>query len=187
MKTPLASIATALLVLGCGSGATAVKNLSWRPPPQSASCSEAAPCDNVKRWFAFETRAAGDAAPCQPVPLAGTEAACARALEDQARARAQHLDYFAGLCGESVGVPAPLVFPYLGVPESDRVITCGGKGGIPAFRCRVWEWTWATTSKGGAFLVFLVEPAGGAPGEWVLNSCSHCEAGSSCRDLPFRP
>jgi hypothetical protein len=117
----------------------------------------------------------------------GTEEFCARADQAYAQQHEQHIAYFAGLCGESLGVPALAVFPYMGLPENDKVITCGGKGGIPPFPCRVWEWTWATTSKGGAFLVFFVQPAGGPPGEWVLNNCSYCDAASSCRDVPFRP
>jgi hypothetical protein len=186
MKTPTAPLAVALLLVGCASSATAVKNLSWRPPPESAGCTEVAPCENVKKWFAFETRSAGDLAACLPVLQKGTEETCARAGEAYARTHQQHLDYFASLCAESVGVPTGVVFPYIGVPENDRVITCGGKGGVPAFPCRVWEWTWATTTKGAAFLVFFVQPADGPPGAWVLNSCSYCDAGSSCRDLPFR-
>ena len=187
MKTPLPLLAFALLLAGCGTSSVAVRNLSWKPPPQSAACTEATPCDNVKRWLAFETQSVGDFVACHPVPQKGTEEVCARADEAYARAHQQHLDYFGSLCGESVGVPASVVFPYMGVPENDRNITCGGKGGIPAFPCRVWEWSWATTSQGGAFLVFLVQPAGGAPGEWVLNSCSYCDVNSKCRELPFRP
>jgi hypothetical protein len=187
MKTNLAPIAGALLLLGCASSPTPVRSLSWSPPPQMAGCTEVAPCAEVKAWFAAEMKSAGDAVACHPVPQKGTEEACARADEAQARAHARELDFLAGLCGESVGVPARAVFPYLGVPDNDKVITCGGKGGIPAFPCRVWEWTWATTTRGGAFMVFLVQPAGGPPGEWVLNACSYCDAGSPCREVPFRP
>jgi hypothetical protein len=187
MKNVLAPIAVALLVLGCASGATPIRTLSWKPPPEAAGCSESAPCDNVKRWFAFETKAAGDAAACHPVAQKGTEETCARADEAYGRAHGNYLEYVSELCGESVGVPGRAIFPYVGVPDSDKQITCGGKGGIPAFPCRVWEWTWATTTRGGAFLVFLVQPAGGPPGEWLLNSCTYCEPGSPCRDVPFRP
>jgi hypothetical protein len=187
VRTGIAGAGGALLLAGCASGATAVRNLSWKPPPQSAGCTEFAPCDNVKKWFAFETRSAGDASACHPIPQKGTEETCARADEAYARAHQEHLEYFAGLCGESVGVPSRVVLPYLGVPENDRLTTCGGKGVIAPFPCRVWEWTWATASKGGAFLVFLVQPAGGPPGEWVFNACSYCDATSSCREIPFRP
>jgi len=187
MKTTVAPIASALLLLGCASGATPIRTFSWKPPPQAAGCTERAPCNEVKEWFAFETRSAGDSAACHPLPQKGTEETCARADEAYARTHAQHLDFFAGLCGESVGVPGLAVFPWLGVPDNDKVITCGGKGGIPPFPCRVWEWSWATTTRGGAFLVFLVQPAGGPPGEWVLNNCSYCDAGAPCRELPFRP
>jgi hypothetical protein len=186
MKSTLPPLSFALLLAGCGSSATAVKNLTWKPPPQSSSCTNAAPCENVKKWFAFETRSAGDFAACLPVPQKGTEETCAKASEAYARTHQQHLEFFADLCAESVGVPTGVVFPYFGVPENDKVITCGGKGGIPAFPCRVWEWTWATTTKGAAFLVFFVQPADGPPGSWVLNNCSTCDAGSSCRELPFR-
>jgi hypothetical protein len=187
MKTTLAPIASALLLLGCSSGSGSIRSLSWKPPVELERCTEQAPCAEVKHWFEFETRSAGDAAACHPVPQKGTEEACARGDEAYARSHAVYLELFAGLCGESVGVPARAVFPYTGAPETDKVITCGGKGGIPPFPCRVWEWTWATSARGGAFLVFLVQPAGGPPGEWLLNSCSYCDAGSPCRDVPFRP
>ncbi len=176
-----------LLLSGCGPGATAVRPLTWKPPVELARCTEQAPCAEVRRWFEFESRAAGDAAACLPTPQPGTEAACERGAEAHARTHAGFLDLWSGLCGESVAVPAPAIFPYAGVPDSDRVITCGGKNGIPPFPCRVWEWTWATTTRGGAFLIFFVQPAGGSPGQWVLNSCSYCDAGSPCRDVPFRP
>jgi hypothetical protein len=140
----------------------------------------------VKRWFAVEKEAAEAWPACHPVPAKGSEVECARADAAYAKVHREQLDYFAGLCSGSVGSSFFAVFPYVGTPESDRIATCGGKGGSGPFTCRVLEWTWATASRGGAFVMFLVPPAGAAPGVWAVNSCSYCESGGACREFPRR-
>ena len=189
MKSPHAPprLAAALLgfVAACASAPPPVVP-SWIPPPQAASCSEAAPCDTVRQWFTLEKEAAEAWPACHPVPLKGTAEACARADAAYAKAHASRLDYLAGLCSGTVGVSSWFVLPYVGAPESDRVATCGARPGATAFTCRIWEWTWATSSKGGAFVIFLVPPEGAPAGTWVLNSCSYCETGAPCREFPAR-
>ena len=182
----IAATLLALLLTACSSAPKAVQ-MTWVPPPRSASCSEGVPCENVKRWFEIEKQAAEARPACRPVPLKGSEEQCARAEAAYAKAHAEQIDYFGGLCAGSVGVAAGTVIAYLGLPESDRVVTCGGKPGVPTFTCRLWEWTWATASRGGAFVVFLVQPEGAPAGSWVLNACSYCESGGACREFPFRP
>ena len=176
----------AALALGCASGPPPLPPPRWLPPPQWAGCTDAAPCENVKRWLEVEQQAALAWLACHPVPVAGSEAACARADAAYARVHREQLDAFAALCAGSVGSNYWSVAPFLGSPESDRFATCGGKGGTAAFTCRVLEWTWTTPTKAGAFVVFLVQPEGQAAGIWALNACSYCETPGDCRDLPPR-
>ncbi len=188
MKARLLLVAApALLTLACASTPPPLPPPSWIPPPQSASCTEANPCENVKRWLTVETEAAEAWPACHPVPARGSEAACARADAAYAKVHREQLDYFVGLCSGSVGSNYFAVAPYLGTPATDRIATCGGKGGSGPFTCRVLEWSWATASRGGAFVVFLVQPSGAAPGVWAVNSCSYCESGGACREFPVRP
>ena len=186
VKNPLIG-AAALLAVACASAPPPLPPPSWIPPPQSASCSDASPCENVKRWFAIEKEAAEAWPACHPFPLKGSEQACARADAAYAVVHKEQLDYFGGLCTGSVGSSAWTVLPYLGTPESDRIATCGGKGGSGPFTCRVLEWSWATSTRGAAFVVFLVQPRDAPPGVWAVNSCSYCETGGACREFPLRP
>jgi hypothetical protein len=187
VKAPLALVVVASLGVACASAPPPLPAPTWIPPPQSAACTDASPCENVKRWFAVEKEAAEAWPACHPVPVRGSELACARADAAYARVHREQIEYFGGLCGGSVGSSYFAVAPFLGTPENDRMATCGGKGGSGPFPCRVLEWTWATASKGGAFVMFLVQPGESAPGVWAVNSCSYCESGGTCRDLPFRP
>ncbi len=141
----------------------------------------------MARWFEVEKQAALAWPACHPSPLKGSEQACARADASYARVHAEQLDYFGGLCAGTVGSNAWTVRPFVGTPQADRIATCGGKAGAASFTCRLWEWTWATESRGGAFVVFLVQPTEAPPGVWAVNSCSYCEAGGSCREWPSRP
>ncbi len=187
MKAFLPAAATACVVLACASAPPTLPPPSWIPPPQSASCTDANPCENVKRWFAVEREAAEAWPACHPVPAKGSQLDCVRADAAYAKVHREQLDYFTGLCTGSVGSSFFAIHPYVGTPDSDRIATCGGKGGSGPFTCRVLEWTWATASKGGAFVMFLVPPAGAAPGVWAVNSCSYCESGGACREFPHRP
>jgi hypothetical protein len=175
--------AVAVTLAGCASTPPSLPPPRWIPPPQSASCTDAHPCENVKRWFEVEKDAAEAWPACHPVPLKGSEAACARADAAYARVHREQIEYFTGLCSGSVGSSAWTIRPFLGTPDGDRIASCGGKDGAEPFTCRLWEWTWATPSRGGAFVVFLVQPTGAPPGVWAVNSCSYCEAGGSCREL----
>jgi hypothetical protein len=177
----------AALLAACASPPPPLPPPRWVPPPQSAGCTDEFPCENVARWFQIETEAAEAWPACHPVPLPGSEAACEKARASYARVHAEQIEYFGGLCTGMVGSSLWAIRPFLGTPRSDRIGTCGGKGSIPAFTCRLWEWTWVTSTSGGAFVVFLVEPAGAAPGVWAVNSCSYCEARGTCREFPFRP
>ncbi len=183
----LAAVAPALLALACASAPPPLPPSRWVPPPRSASCSDATPCENVKRWFAIEKEAAEAWSACHPVPLRGSEQACARADASFAAVHREQLDYVDGLCTRSVGSDAWTVLPYLGTPESDRIASCGGRGGSGTFTCRVLEWTWATSTRGAAFVLFLVEPRDAPPGVWAVNSCSYCETGGACREFPVKP
>ena len=150
-------------------------------------CTEASPCENVRKWFEIEREAAEAWPACHPTPVAGAKDECARADAAYARIHREQLDTFGALCTGTAGSSAGSIRPFTGTPESDRIATCGGKGGAPSFTCRIWEWTWATARKGGAFVVFLVEPADQPVGTWAVNSCSYCEAGGSCREFTARP
>ncbi len=183
----LAAALAGSVVASCASAPPTLPPPSWVPPPQSAACSQAAPCQNVRKWLDVEKQAAEAWSTCHPAPTKLNQAACAKADAAYARVHKEQLDYFGGLCGGSVGSDWFAVAPYVGTPESDRIATCGGKGGSGAFTCRVLEWTWATESKGGAFVVFLAPPEGAAAGVWAVNSCAYCETGSTCRDVPPRP
>jgi hypothetical protein len=187
VKNPLVLGVVASLALACASAPPPLPAPTWIPPPQSAACTDATPCENVKKWFAIESEAAQAAPACHPVPLRGSEPACARADAAYAKVHREQIDYFGGLCTGSVGSSAWAVRPFMGTPDADRIASCGGRGGSGPFTCRLWEWTWATATRGGAFVVFLVEPAGATPGVWAVNSCSYCESGGACREFPFRP
>ena len=180
-------VVVAALVAACATTPPPLPPPRWVPPPQSATCSDEKPCENVRRWFEVEKEAALARPACRPVPLRGSEEACARAEAAYARVHREQLDYFSGLCAGTSGSSLWAIRPFVGTPESDRIASCGGKGGSPSFTCRIWEWTWATPSAGGAFVIFLVEPAGAPPGIWAVNSCSYCEAGGTCREFPGKP
>ncbi len=180
------SAAVAMALAACASSPPPLPPPRWVPPPGTAACTDAHPCETVKRWFEVETEAALAWPACHPVPLRGSEAECARADAAYAKVHRERLEYVAGLCGGTVGSNAWNIRPFLGTPENDRIVTCGGKGDVPPFTCRLWEWTWSTPAKGGAFVVFLVQPTGAPPGVWAVNSCSYCEAGGTCRDFTGR-
>ena len=185
VKLPLALLLG--LLAACSTAPPSLPPPRWVPPPQSAACTDEKPCENVRRWFEVEKEAALARPACRPVPLRGSEEACARAEAAYLRVHREQLDYFSGLCTGTSGSSAWAIRPFTGAPESDRIATCGGKGGSPSFTCRIWEWTWATPAAGGAFVVFLVEPAGAPPGIWAVNSCSYCEAGGDCREFRGKP
>lgn len=187
VKTPLAPAAAALLALACTSAPPPLPPPRWVPPPGSASCTEEKPCENVRRWLEIEKEAALARPACRPVPLRGSEEACARAEAAYARVHREALETFSGLCTGTSGSSAWSIRPFTGTPDSDRIATCGGKDGSPPFTCRIWEWIWSTPAAGGAFVVFLVEPAGAPPGIWAVNSCSYCVAGADCRELRGKP
>jgi hypothetical protein len=182
----LAPLAAGLLA-ACASAPPPLPPPRWVPPPQSAACSDASPCENVARWFQIEAEASEAWPACHPTPLRGSEAACEKASASYARVHAEQIEYFGGLCAGMVGSNAWAIRPYVGTAQSDRIATCGGKAGIPAFTCRLWEWTWVTASNGGAFVVFMVQPEGQPAGVWAVNNCSYCEALGACREFPFRP
>jgi len=175
------------LVAGCASPPPPLPEPRWVPPPKWAKCTDEAPCENVATWFKIEKEAAEAWPACHPVPLPGSAVACEKAALAYARVHEEQLDYFSSMCAGMVGVNAWAIRPYVGAPQNDRVGTCGGKSGIPPFTCRLWEWTWVAETKGGAFVVFLVEAPGAGPGVWAVNNCSYCVAGGSCRDFPPRP
>ncbi len=177
----LAALATA-----CASAPPPLPPPRWVPPPQWSRCSDAAPCENVKQWMQIEKEAELARLACEPVPVKGSEAACARASSGYSAVHREQLDAFSGLCAGSVGSSYWAVAPVLGTPENDRFATCGGKGGTATFTCRVLEWTWTTPTRAGAFVVFLVQPEGQAPGVWALNACSYCVTPGDCRELPLR-
>jgi len=181
------ALAAALALAACASTPAPLPPPRWSPPPGSTACTDAAPCENVARWFRVETEAAEAWPACFPVPRPGSQAACEKARASYARVHAEQIEYFGALCQGMVGSNAWEIRPFLGAPPSDRFSTCGGKGSTPAFTCRIWEWTWATASRGGAFVVFLVQPEGQPAGVWAVNSCSYCEAPGTCREFPFRP
>ena len=191
MRSPppggLPALACAVLLAGCASPPPPLPAARWTPPPQWASCTDEFPCENVAKWFRIEKEAAEAWPACHPVPLKGSEAACEKATTAYGRVHAEQLDSFSSLCASTVGASSWSIRPYLGTPQTDRIGTCGGKNGIPFYTCRLWEWTWVATTKGGAFVVFLVEPPGAPPGVWAVNNCSYCEAGGTCRDFPPRP
>ncbi len=187
VKTRLALVVPLLAGLGCASGPPPLPPPSWIPPPQSAACTDWKPCENVKKWFVVEKEAAEAWPACHPTPMKGAAQDCARADAAYLKVHKEQLDYFGNLCSGSVGSSQWAVMPYMGTPENDRIATCGGRGGSGPFTCRVLEWTWATATKGGAFVVFLVQPDGAAPGTWAVNNCSYCESGGACREFPFRP
>ncbi len=183
----LAPCGLAALLAACASTPPPLPPPRWVPPPQAMACTDSSPCEAVRRWLDLEKEAALAWPACHPVPLKGSEAACAKADLAYAQVHREKLEYFGSLCTGSVGSNAWAIAPFLGKPEGDRMATCGGRGGTPTFTCRIWEWTWVTPTKGGAFVVFLVEPEKQPPGVWAVNSCSYCENPGDCREFPFRP
>jgi hypothetical protein len=183
---PVRAALLAVLLAGCATTPPTLPPPRWVPPPQWASCSDAKPCENVRKWLDVEKEAALARPACHPVPVKGSEAECARADSAYVAFHRENVDAFGALCNGAVGSNVWTVAPYFGTPESDRIATCGGKGGSASFVCRVVEWTWATPSRGGAFVIFLVQPEGAPPGVWAVNSCSYCENPGDCREFPLR-